>query len=717
MSSRKVIVSVNHTKNKQVKGVEKEIETCLRLMKQEITDKESLIKMLRNEGVYLSEKLEDVDIYRRSKKKKRYVLLEHQEDFLAMMRSLRVKNTCKLIVVDKLLDFKWLIDEKGLSKMKDVLNDYNKKLLHVCSDFISALQSELDPSGMNNDVPKPASAPISASGLAPAPVKPSQVTSDIHSEATHSEPSLVAPTVSCDGCCIRRFIPMYGTIYHCEECPDFDLCGNCYKKQDELKNSTHKSSHNMTRKTLAFSLDEKSKQVHPYISCDTCACESKPFIVGERFKCLECPDFDMCGDCVLNRDNIPNHKMGYHKLEHTMVKISNSRNVDIDHLPSRPNVCPFASSYCKASQVPFDSSLDTKEVFVNTTTENKNIIKKFFDNEDWPKNIIKFDALVEKAKRYDDLLNLLDVDGDVNEDTKFAVLQSFIESIPREKDRPVAVSIPVVEESIEEPPSKIQEKSATSSPELYVNVESSFERISPLLSRISLHNKGPSVLNGGDLSVEIYSNVGVQVYNKTINDFPPIYPGSTRKLNIDFGIEDYDKFSLYVATGTQSFNWNFARQSALSWIQVEPEEGFIVKNMEIEPKVENKDVEMNISQEVSVVLPKYESETEAQLTGNETDSPSEAEDLLKDEKNFVESVHAVILPTLLKDSTSSSTPFVDAHNEVESEDTPKESDNENENENESENMDDYDMMSSDEGESDLEEYEILSPVISHPGSQ
>ena len=45
--------------------------------------------------------------------------------------------------------------------------------------------------------------------------------------------------------------------------------------------------------------------IHHGIICD--ACESDP-IRGLRFKCLECPDFDICEECY-NKEFHKEHKM------------------------------------------------------------------------------------------------------------------------------------------------------------------------------------------------------------------------------------------------------------------------------------------------------------------------------------------------------------------------------------------------------------------------
>lgn len=40
--------------------------------------------------------------------------------------------------------------------------------------------------------------------------------------------------------------------------------------------------------------EKKGKECHSYVTCD--GCRMKP-LVGKRFKCLVCPDYDLCEGC------------------------------------------------------------------------------------------------------------------------------------------------------------------------------------------------------------------------------------------------------------------------------------------------------------------------------------------------------------------------------------------------------------------------------------
>ncbi|KAL1737280.1 hypothetical protein EV714DRAFT_241203 [Schizophyllum commune] len=94
----------------------------------------------------------------------------------------------------------------------------------------------------------------------------------------------------CDICSSR----IYGDRYKCITCPDFDTCSSCYGKT-KAEHPGH-----------AF-----AKLVGPgdviavhQATCDLC--DSK--IRGDRFKCVNCPDFDTCAACFdITSEQHPGH--------------------------------------------------------------------------------------------------------------------------------------------------------------------------------------------------------------------------------------------------------------------------------------------------------------------------------------------------------------------------------------------------------------------------
>ena len=126
------------------------------------------------------------------------------------------------------------------------------------------------------------------------------------------------PDISCDGCqsSVRGF------RYKCIECADFDLCGRC---EVMAKHSNHLvlrfsllNEPSPLRHAMAFivtprnenpmsdqlDLENARGQVHVTVTCDGCLSH----VYGFRYKCIECPDFDLCGECEALGKH-PNHKM------------------------------------------------------------------------------------------------------------------------------------------------------------------------------------------------------------------------------------------------------------------------------------------------------------------------------------------------------------------------------------------------------------------------
>ena len=137
----------------------------------------------------------------------------------------------------------------------------------------------------------------------------------------------------CDGCGMN---PIVGKRYKCNSCRNFDYCEKCYEKNK----STHKHSFNTFERPVLHrvklncisnnnlnrpkfnpgmkfngrrpdgvpkkmehyptmgNIFEKEKDVkkaiHSGVMCDQC---KKCPIIGVRFKCAICPDFDFCEEC------------------------------------------------------------------------------------------------------------------------------------------------------------------------------------------------------------------------------------------------------------------------------------------------------------------------------------------------------------------------------------------------------------------------------------
>ena len=113
--------------------------------------------------------------------------------------------------------------------------------------------------------------------------------------------------VTCDGC---KMHPLVGKRYKCECCPNFDFCEECYKKkkgkhghsfrQVETRVLLKEILKQYSRKTE----NEEGKPIHHQYSCDGCGMNP---IVGIRYKCSICDNFDYCESCEEMHKNEHNH--------------------------------------------------------------------------------------------------------------------------------------------------------------------------------------------------------------------------------------------------------------------------------------------------------------------------------------------------------------------------------------------------------------------------
>lgn len=108
--------------------------------------------------------------------------------------------------------------------------------------------------------------------------------------------------ISCDGC----LTGIRGMRYKCEQCPDYDLCGSCLPllHTGELHPTAHTFKamlHPRLEERIKLPGEENIR--HP-ASCDLCS----QTIIGVRWKCLNCPDWDACNSCSATIDEThPNH--------------------------------------------------------------------------------------------------------------------------------------------------------------------------------------------------------------------------------------------------------------------------------------------------------------------------------------------------------------------------------------------------------------------------
>ena len=97
--------------------------------------------------------------------------------------------------------------------------------------------------------------------------------------------------VTCDGCGMS---PIIGSRFKCDVCPDFDLCGRCFGRPDAHPHACTLIEHPVGYEPSPAGTVLGGKPVHIGVTCD--GCNLNP-IVGARFKCTVCTNYDLCESC------------------------------------------------------------------------------------------------------------------------------------------------------------------------------------------------------------------------------------------------------------------------------------------------------------------------------------------------------------------------------------------------------------------------------------
>ena len=86
--------------------------------------------------------------------------------------------------------------------------------------------------------------------------------------------------------------------YKCADCKKFILCENCNKNKND-----HPRSHRLETYVGSKLLDDgkNNNQIHSYTKCDGCGMDQ---LIGVRYKCNECYDFDFAQSVIKKRKKL-----------------------------------------------------------------------------------------------------------------------------------------------------------------------------------------------------------------------------------------------------------------------------------------------------------------------------------------------------------------------------------------------------------------------------
>jgi next-to-BRCA1 protein 1 len=110
----------------------------------------------------------------------------------------------------------------------------------------------------------------------------------------------------CNGCCREAD---ESNLVRCNDCEDYDLCLRCLLRDKHGHHPGHTfhlgSDRNFCLKNLITSRCLPGRQFRHAAVCD--GCDKR--IVGVRHKCLACPDWDLCPECIVGAsESHPHHR-------------------------------------------------------------------------------------------------------------------------------------------------------------------------------------------------------------------------------------------------------------------------------------------------------------------------------------------------------------------------------------------------------------------------
>ncbi|KAI7883490.1 hypothetical protein K492DRAFT_235423 [Lichtheimia hyalospora FSU 10163] len=149
------------------------------------------------------------------------------------------------------------------------------------------------------------------------------------------------PVYACDFCEAR----IIGIRHSCTTCKDFDLCQLCHKLGEHGHNPkhhfiTHPPSTPKQEQVIPNERASSSSKQHTDILCDRC----DENIVGVRYKCGHCTDYDLCERCETMAHDI-------HDPSHLFIKVRNPVSLRTD-VPLLSKTCPLASQRISRSSTP-----------------------------------------------------------------------------------------------------------------------------------------------------------------------------------------------------------------------------------------------------------------------------------------------------------------------------------------------------------------------------
>lgn len=130
-----------------------------------------------------------------------------------------------------------------------------------------------------------------------------------------------AAPASTDAWCNACHAVLHGERFRCLTCPDWDACATCHAAAATV-HPGHKFVHLSAHDTIPTRPVPDQWVPHPHVACNGCRAE----ILGPRYKCTVCTDYDLCTACECNPAQAHRHAYGQ---EHVFVKLDTPQEAEL----------------------------------------------------------------------------------------------------------------------------------------------------------------------------------------------------------------------------------------------------------------------------------------------------------------------------------------------------------------------------------------------------
>lgn len=272
--------------------------------------------------------------------------------------------------------------------------------------------------------------------------------------------------------------------------------GECGVQNAEVTSNAEEEASSTTAQ-----VKERSEPiVHRGITCDSCyPGELYEPLIGWRFKCLVCKDFDLCQSCHAREVTL-----GVHNSEHPMVAIKDSDKYR-SYTRSGANLCP--AFHERQPEV----DVFSESIWNNVLSHRGSELKSLFGKKSVQEFVANLDDIIERANKYSELESLLGDGGTLNFDVVREIFAGK-EDLTKE-----------VESQAQE---AFQKDEIASTAEILVVPKGTS------LSQILITNKSQDTIDCKNLNLEIVNCFGKKVASVSLHSKHGIHPGRTRKFNV-----------------------------------------------------------------------------------------------------------------------------------------------------------------------------------------